>query len=264
MGAALAYYALFSMAPLLVLIVAVAGLALGPVAARGELVTRMGGLVGADAAHLLEDMITRVSSPASGIIATLVSLATILLGASGVFGQLQVSLNKIWNVPPSSRGFRGIVRQRLASLGIIVGIGVLMVASLLLTAALAAVQGLLGQYLPQVGPLLPSLNFGLSFLVTSALFAMIYKVLPDVPMSWGDVWIGAFATALLFTIGKTLIGLYLGRAGTASVYGAAGSLVVLLLWVYYSAQILFVGAELTEVYSRRYGSRREARVSRPE
>jgi membrane protein len=257
LGAALAYYALFSMAPLLVLIVAVSGLVLGPAAARGEVVTRMEGLVGPDAAHMLEGMITRVSSPSSGIIATLVSLITILLGASGVFGQLQASLNRIWDVPPTSRGVRGLVRQRLASLGIIVGIGILMVASLVLTAALAAVQEVLAQYLPVVGPLLPSLNFGLSLLVTSALFAMIYKVLPDVPMSWGDVWIGAFATALLFTVGKTLIGLYLGRAGTASVYGAAGSLVVLLLWVYYSAQILFIGAELTEVYSRRYGSRRE-------
>ena len=256
MGAALAYYALFSMAPLLVLIVAVAGLVLGPAAARGEVVTRMEGLVGSDAAHMVEGMIARASSPASGLLATFVSLVTILLGASGVFGQLQASLNRIWNVPPASRGFRGMLRQRMASLGIIVGIGVLMVASLALTAALAAVQEVLGQYLPVIGPLLPSLNFGLSLLVMSALFAMIYKVLPDVPMSWGDVWIGAFATALLFTAGKTLIGLYLGRAGTASVYGAAGSLVVLLLWVYYSAQILFVGAELTEVYSRRYGSRR--------
>jgi membrane protein len=244
------------MAPLLVLIVAVAGLALGPAAARGEVVTRIEGLVGPDAARTVEGMIARVSSPASGIVATLVSLATIMLGASGVFGQLQASLNRIWDAPPAAGGVRTIVRQRLSSLGIIVGIGVLLVASLALTAALAAVQEVLARYLPVVGPLLPTLNFGLSLLITSALFAMIYKVLPDVPMGWGDVWLGGIATALLFTVGKELIGLYLGRTGTTSVYGAAGSLVILLLWVYYSAQILFIGAELTEVYSRRYGSRR--------
>lgn len=257
LGAALAYYALFSMAPLLVLVIAVAGLALGRAAAEGEIVRQVGGLMGPEGAKLIQDMLVRASRPASGVIATVVSLVVMLFGASGVFGQLQTSLNDIFRAPPRTRGgVRGVVRQRLSAFGMILGIGALLWLSLALSAVLAAVHGLLATHLPVLARVLGPLNFGLSLLVVTALFAMIYKVLPDVRLDWRDVWLGAAVTALLFTIGKSLIGLYLGRAGTTSVYGAAGSLVLLLLWIYYSAQILFLGAEFTEVYARRRGSRR--------
>ena len=258
-GAALAYYTLFSMAPLLMLIIAIAGLVLGRAAAQGELVGRIQGVMGADGARTVESMIVNVSKPRAGILASALSLATMLFGASGVFRQLRTSLNQIWEVTaPAGRGVRSAARQRLAAFAIIVGIGGLLLTSLVLGAALAAVHHLLAQHLPLLGRLLPPLNFLVSLLLTATLFAMIYKILPDVKMDWRDVWLGAAATALLFTIGKTLIALYLGRAGTASVYGAAGSLVLVLLWVYYCAQIFFIGAEFTEVYSRLYGSRRTA------
>lgn len=256
-GAALAYYTLFSMAPLLLLIIAIAGLVLGRAAAQGELVGHIAGVIGPDGARTVESMIANVSAPRSGIIASAVSVLTILFGASGVFGQLRTSLNQIWEVTVSEGGgVRGAARQRLAAFGIIVGIGGLLLASLALSAALAAVHHLLAQHLPVLGELLPPLNFLLSLFLTATLFAMIYKILPDVQMDWRDVWLGAGATAVLFTIGKTLIGLYLSHTGAASIYGAAGSLVLVLLWVYYCAQIFFVGAEFTEVYSRWYGSRR--------
>ena len=255
-GAALAYYALFAMAPLLVLIIAVAGLVLGRTAAQGRLVEQMQDLMGPEGAHMVEGMIEHVSSPASGIAATLGSLVTILLGASGVVGQLRTSLNRIWGVRARPGGVRGMVRQRLAALGLIVGIGMLMLVSVTLSAVLSAVREVLATHVPLLSRLLPAANFALSFLLATALFGMIYRVLPDVDLGWGDVILGAAVTALLFTIGKSLVGLYLGRAGVTSVYGAAGTLVFVLLWVYYSAQILLLGAEFTEVYSRRYGSRR--------
>ena len=255
-GAALAYYALFAMAPLLVLIIAVAGLVLGRTAAQGRLVEQIQDLMGPEGARMVEGMIEHVSSPASGIAATLGSLATILLGASGVVGQLRTSLNRIWGVRATQGGVRGMMRQRLAALGLIVGIGVLMLVSVTLSAVLSAVREVLATHVPLLSRLLPAANFALSFLLATALFGMIYRVLPDVDLGWGDVILGAAVTALLFTIGKSLVGLYLGRAGVTSVYGAAGTLVFVLLWVYYSAQILLLGAEFTEVYSRRYGSRR--------
>lgn len=263
-GAALAYYTLFSMAPLLMLIIAIAGFVLGRAAAQGELVGHIAGVIGPDGARTVESMIASVSAPKSGLIASAISLLTMLFGASGVFGQLRTSLNHIWEVTATpGAGMLGVARQRLAAFLIILGIGGLLLASLVLTAALAAVHELLARHLPLLGELLPKLNFLLSLLLTTTLFAMIYKILPDAQMDWRDVWLGAAVTAVLFTIGKTLIGVYLGRTGVASIYGAAGSLVVVLLWVYYCAQIFFVGAEFTEVYSRWYGSRRNATVYRP-
>lgn len=256
LGAALAYYTLFAMAPLLVLVIAVAGLALGRAAAQGEIVAQIGGLMGPEGAKMIEEMIVRASRPASGIAATLVSLGTMALGASGVFGQLQSSLNKIFGGESSrSGGLRGAIRQRLSHFGMIVAIGFLLLVSLVLSAVVAALHGFLEVRLPVLAVVLPSLNFALSFVVVTGLFALVYKVLPDVRLAWRDVWLGATVTALLFTVGKSVIGFYLGRAGTTSVYGAAGSLVLVLLWIYYSAQILFLGAEFTEVYSRCYGSR---------
>ena len=261
LGAALAYYTLFALAPLLVLVIAVAGLALGRAAAQGEIVAQIEGLMGPDGAKMIEGMIVRASRPASGVVATLVSLGTMLLGASGVFGQLQAALDQIFGAEASGRrggGVRAAVRQRLAYVGMILGIGFLLLVSLVLSAALAAVHDLLAARLPVAARVLPPLNFGLSFVVVSGLFALVYKVLPAVELAWRDVWLGAACTAILFTTGKSLIGIYLGRAGATSVYGAAGSLVLVLLWIYYSAQILLLGAEFTEVYSRRWGSRRAA------
>jgi len=255
-GAALAYYALFAMAPLLVLIIAVAGLVLGRAAAQGRLVEEIQGLMGPDGARMVEGMVEHVSSPGSGITATAVSLATIVLGASGVVGQLRSSLNRIWGVRPTQGGVRGMLLQRLVALGLIVGMGGLMLVSAALSAVLAAVHDVLAANVPLLARLLPLANFTVSFALATVLFGMIYRLLPDVDLGWRDVILGASVTALLFTIGKSLIGLYLGRAGATSIYGAAGALVLVLLWIYYSAQILMLGAEFTDVYSRRYGSRR--------
>jgi membrane protein len=258
LGAALAYYTIFSMAPLLLLVIAIAGLVLGRAAAEGQLVGQIGSLVGESGAHAIEDMLARASGPKVGIVASVVSLVTMVLGATGVFGQLQHALNKIWNAPPPKRsGLRAQVRKRAVGFGMILGIGFLLLVSLAISAVLAGLREILAAHAPFLGSLLPILNFALSFAVISALFALIFKFLPDVEMTWRDVWPGGAVTALLFTVGKTLIGMYLGRAGATSVYGAAGSFVLVLLWVYYSAQILFLGAEFTEVYSRRYGSRVE-------
>lgn len=257
LGAALAYYTIFSLAPLLVLVIAIAGLVFGRAAAQGEIVAQIGGLVGDAGARAIEGMIARASGPKAGVVATVASLVTMALGGSGVFGQLQSSLNRIWEAPPAQTGLRGQVRRRVIAFSMILGIGFLLLVSLVLSAALAGLHDLIAAHLPMLSVLLPALNFALSFAVITTLFAMIFKVLPDVDMHWRDVWLGAAVTALLFTVGKTLIALYLGRASVTSVYGAAGSLVLILLWVYYSAQILFVGAEFTEVYSRRYGSRRD-------
>lgn len=260
-GAALAYYTLFSLAPLLVLVIAIAGLAFGRAAAQGEIVTQLAGLVGPDGARMLEGMIVAASRPTSGIVATVASLATMFFGASGVVGQLQGSLNQIWHAPPpppTSSVVGSALRRRALAFGMILGVGFLLLVSLALTAALSALHVWIGDKLPLFAELLAPANFALSFLVITALFAMIYKLLPDVSLEWRDVWVGAAVTALLFSVGKSLIGIYLGRAGVTSVYGAAGSLVLVLLWIYYSAQLLFVGAEFTEVYARFYGSRRES------
>jgi membrane protein len=256
LGAALAYYTIFSMAPLLVLVIAIVGLVFGRAAAQGEIVAQIQDAIGPAPAQMIEGMIARASRPSSGVLATVISLLTMFFGASGVFGQLQSSLNKIWDVQPKRRGgIRGQLRKRASAFGMILGSGFLLFLSLAASAAMTFVHSLLGQRFPVLSEVLPLANFAISFGVITALFAMILKMLPDVRIEWGDVWLGAAVTALLFTIGKALIGLYLGRAGVTSVYGAAGSLVLVLLWIYYSSQLLFLGAEFTEVYSRRFGSR---------
>ena len=257
LGAALAYYTMFSMAPLLVLVIAIAGLIFGRQAAQGEIVTQIQNAIGEASAKTIEEMIVRASQPSSGVLATVVSLVTMFFGASGAFGQLQSSLNKIWDVHHKARGgFRGQLRRRVSAFVMIMGAGALLFVSVAASTALSIVHGWLDQVFPVLSQVLPLANFALSFGVITLLFALILKMLPDVRIEWGDVWLGAAVTALLFTIGKAGIGVYLGRAGVTSVYGAAGSLVLVLLWIYYSAQLLFLGAEFTEVYSRRYGSRK--------
>ncbi|HEY1015255.1 MAG TPA: YihY/virulence factor BrkB family protein [Herpetosiphonaceae bacterium] len=255
LGAALAYYTVFSIAPLLIIAIGIAGLVLDREAATGQIQAQLDGLLGVDAAKAIQEMIQGASKPSSGILATVIGLATLLFGASGVFGQLQDSLNTIWEVAPKpGRGILGTLKDRFLSFTMVLGVGFMLLVSLVISAALAGI----GKYFENLGIptfLFEAINFAVSFGVITLLFAAIYKVLPDVKIQWRDVWIGAAVTALLFTIGKFLIGLYLGRSSVASSYGAVGSLAILLLWVYYSAQILFFGAEFTQVYANAYGSR---------
>ena len=255
LGAALAYYTLFSIAPMLLVVISVAGFVFGREAVQGQLDNQIQGLVGAQGADAIQTMVANAGQhKEGGIWATVIAFVTILFGATGVFTQLQTSLNHIWDVKPKPQGIKGLLRARAAAFGMLLGIGFLLLVSLVVSAGLAAAGNYLLSIFPAAEFLLQALNFVVSFAVITVLFAMIFRFLPDVKIAWRDVWFGAAVTALLFTIGKTLIGLYLGNSSVASVYGAAGSLVILLLWAYYSSQILFLGAELTEVWARRRGS----------
>ena len=257
LGAALAYYTIFSLAPLLLIVIAVAGLVWGREAAEGQIYTQFDNLLGAEGAAALQTMVGNAAKQGdkSGILATVIAAVTVLFGATGVFAQLQSALNKIWNVEPRpDRGIMGFIMTRIASFGMILGIGFLLLVSLVVSAGLAAVNSYMSGLIPGAESVFQVIHVVIAFGVVTLLFAMIYRFLPDVKIAWRDVWIGAAITALLFTIGKFLIGLYLGHSSAASVFGAAGSLVVVLLWIYYSTQILFFGAELTQVYARRYGS----------
>ena len=259
LGAALAYYTTFSLAPLLILIIAIAGLTLGQrESAQEAVVGQLRGLVGPEGAGVIETAIEKSSEPASGVLASIISVVTLLFGALGAFGQLQDALNTIWEVKPKpGRGILGDIKDRLLSLSMVLVIGFFLVVSLVASAALSALGTFLGNVIPGPEIIMEVVNFIISFVVISVLFAIMFKYLPDAKIAWRDVVVGAVATALLFTIGKTLIGLYLGNSSTTSTYGAAGSLVVLLLWMYYSAQIFLFGAELTQVYANRYGTRVE-------
>lgn len=254
-GAALAYYTVFSIVPLLVIIIAMIGLVFGQEAAQSYILQQLESLLGEQSTAAIKDMIQRASQPSTGIVATLMALATLLFGASGLFGQLQDSLNSIWGVEPKERGIWGVIQDRFFSFLAVVGTGFLLLVSLVLSAALAALGKWFGGWLPAPEFVLESLNALVSFGVITALFAMMFKTLPDARVAWRDVWIGASLTAFLFSIGKLSIGLYLGKSDVGSAYGAAGSLVILLVWVYYSAQILLFGAEFTQVYANRAGAR---------
>lgn len=257
LAAALAYYTVFSLAPLVIIAIAIAGAVFGEEAARGEIVGQIQGLVGQAGAEVIETAIQNANRPdARGGVASLISVVVLLFGASGVFAELQDSLNTVWDVQPKpGRGVSGFIKKRILSFSMVLGIGFLLMVSLILTAVLSAFSTYMSHLLPGVGWFWEILNFVISFGVITLLFAMIYKFLPDVKITWNDVLIGAIITALLFTIGKTVLGMYLGQGTFGSTYGAAGSLVIVLAWVYYSAQILFFGAELTQVYASRYGSR---------
>lgn len=256
LAAALSFYTALSVAPLLIMAIAVAGLAFGQDAARGEILGQLQGLVGHDSAKTVESMVESAAKPKSGIISTVISVVVLLFGATGVFAELQTSLNHIWEVKPKpGRGIWQVVRQRFLSLGMVLGIGFLLLVALILSAALSAIGKWAEATLPGSVILWQVGMHVVAFALIATLFAMIFKVLPDAEISWRDVWVGAVVTALLFTIGKFLIGLYLGRASVTSSYGAAGSIIVFLLWAYYSAQIVFMGAEITQVYARMYGKR---------
>lgn len=253
LAASLAYYTIFSIAPLIIIVIAVAGLVFGREAAQGQIEGQIQGLVGDQGGELVQEMVKGASNQSTGIIATIIGVITLLFGATGVFGQLQDALNTIWEVTPKpGRGLLGILKDRFISFTMVLGIGFLLVVSLVLSAGLAAVSQFTG--LDKIAYVGEAITFVISFAVITLLFAMIFKILPDVQVAWGDVWIGAAVTSLLFTIGKFLIGLYLGHSALASSFGAAGALVVILVWIYYSAQILFFGAEFTQVYAKRFGS----------
>lgn len=256
LGASLAYYTVFSLAPLLIISIAIAGFILGDEAARGRVYEELHGLIGEQGGKATQAMVESAGSkPITGILASITGLITLLLGASGVFGQLQTSLNIIWDVEPkSSRGILGVVKDRFLSFGFILVIGFLLLVSLILTSAIAFAAQWIGGFTQDTEVVAHVLNFVLSFGIVTVLFALIFKFLPAAVIAWKDVWLGAAITAALFTIGKLILGLYLGNASVSSSYGAAGSLIVLLLWVYYSAQILFFGAELTQVWANRFGS----------
>ncbi len=255
LAAALAYYTVFSLAPLLIIAIAIAGAVFGEEAARGEIVTQIQSLVGKEGAQFIETAIENASKPETGSIASIISVVVLLFGASGLFAQLQDALNTIWEVQPKPNlGLWTIIRTRFLSFTMVLGVGFLLLVSLILSAGLAGVVNFFGHLLPGVGFLLQLTNFILSFVVTTVLFGLIYKVLPDAKITWSDVWIGAIITSLLFSIGRFLLGLYLGNSSFGSTYGAAGSAVIILAWVNYAAQILFFGAEFTQVYARRFGS----------
>jgi membrane protein len=258
LAAALAYYTIFSIAPLLILVIAIAGLFFDATSVREQLMGQIQALVGTDGADFLRSVLDNANQPGeqSGWVASAISVGLLILGATGVLTQLQTALNVVWNVKAKPElGFWGVLRKRALSFGMLLGIGFVLLVSLMLSAIVAGFSSYLNNLAPGLDAAGQLLSFLVSFGVTTFVFALIYKFVPDVNISWGDVWFGGIVTALLFSLGKTLIGLYLGNNSFGSTYGAAGSVVILLVWVFYSAQILFFGAELTQVYARRYGSR---------
>ena len=259
MGAALSYYTLFSIAPLLIIVIAIAGFFFGDDAVRGEISVQLNGLIGAEGARTVEQMLQSVSRPEEGIIAALVSFGVLALGATTVLNELQNDLDRIWRSEAVKKagGVKGFARSRLLSLTLILAIAFLLIVSLVFSAAISAIGKWWGAWFGGWELLAHAIDLLASFGLMTLLFAMIYKIVPRAHIRWHDVWVGAAVTAMLFAIGKVLIGLYLGRSGVASGFGAAGSLVLLLVWVYYSAQIFLIGAEFTWVYAHEYGSRSE-------
>jgi len=256
LSAAAAFYTILSLAPTIVIALRVSSTLFGEDAARGELERQVETIVGEHGGRAVQEMIVNAARPASGGWATGLSLATLLFAASTVFAHVQSTLNAIWDVRAApGRGWMAVLRARLLGFAMVVGVCILLVASLALSAVLAYFRGFFGE-LPQVlSGVTPAIDAGGSVLVAASLFGLVFKLLPNVRLTWGDVWPGAVVTAVLFTIGKTATGVYLGYSTLASSYGVAGSLVVLLVWIYFSALIFFYGAELTQVYAKLHGSR---------
>jgi membrane protein len=260
MGAAIAYYTVFSLAPMLVLVIAVAGLAFGQKAAEGALFGELAALVGPESAAAVQAMLRSASGTRSGIFATALGIGTLIVAATAVLGELQSALNLIWKAPPSGGpGVWHVLRSRLVSLSVILVIGFLLLVSLVISTALAALSDYLDWILPGLATILHIVHLTLSFGFTTVLFAMIFKILPDKAVAWDEVWLGAAVASLLFTVGKHLISLYIGSSNIASTYGAAGALIIILVWVYYSVQILLLGAEFAKAYT---DQRRALRKSR--
>ena len=252
-GAAIAYYTIFSLGPVLLIVVAVAGLVFGADAARGALDDQLRGLMGEQAAGAVQTMIKSAGDRGSGILATVLGVGALIVTASGVFLEMQASLNAIWKADPPE-GLSAMLRARAASLGLVAALGFMLMVSLVISAVLSALGSYLKAFLPETELLLQVFNFLVSYALITVLFAAIYKVLPDKNLAWRDVMVGAAVTAFLFTVGKTAIGLYIGSSSVASSYGAASAFVIVLLWIYYSAQIFLLGAEFTKVYAAQHGS----------
>ena len=251
MGAAVAYYTAFSIAPLLLLVISVAGLVFGRDVVQGEIVSQAQGLMGEQGASAIEQLLQSASEPSTGLMATVASIALLIFGATTVFGEVQNSLDRIWHVPDERKpsGIWGFIRTRMLSFGMVLILSFLLLVSLVVSSALAALGSWWGGYFEGQEALLQLLNYAVSVLFSTTLFAMMYKLMPRTEIAWRDVWIGAAVTAILFEIGKFAIGLYIGKSAVASAFGAAGSLAVLLIWVYYSAQIFLLGAEFTRLYA---------------
>ncbi len=254
LGAALAFYTILSLAPLVILTVALVALVFGRSAAQGHILSQVQEMIGKSGADAVRAMIEHGQKRSSGILASIIGVITLLFGASGAFGELRTALNKIWDVKPQNEGgMMGMIRQRIFSFGMVLGIGFLLLVSLIISAGLEALGKFFAGILPIPDPILGALNFVISFAGITVLFALIYKYVPETKIAWEEVWLGAAFTSFLFAVGKFLIGLYLGRASVGSAYGAAGSLIVIIVWVYYSAQIFFFGAEFTHVFADREG-----------
>ncbi|MET0671035.1 MAG: YihY/virulence factor BrkB family protein [Xanthobacteraceae bacterium] len=254
-GAAIAFYTVTSIAPLLLIVIAIAGLVFSREAAQGAITGQFSGMMGRQTAVVLEAAVASASDTSAGALATVIGIATLIATASGAFGEMQAALNVIWKAKPEGTTLSRLIRARAASLGLVATLGFLLVVSLAASAALTAFGDHLDRVLPSGKLVLSVVNFLISFGLIATLFAAVYKVLPDRHLEWRDVLLGAGVTALLFVAGKSLIGWYIGSSGIASTYGAAGSLIVLLLWVYYSVQIFLLGAEITKVFANRHGSK---------
>lgn len=263
MGAAISYYTVFSLAPLLVIVIAIAGAVFGREAVQGRISDQLTGLMGPSGAQMVEGLVAAASDTDRGLVAGLIGFILLLVGATTVFAELQSALDRIWKVPESKKpsGIFGLLRARLMSFGLILGVAFLLMASLVVSAVLAAVGSWLGGLMPGWEVTLQVLNLVVSLTILTVLFAMIFKLMPSTPVSWSDVWVGAFVTAILFEVGKVLIGLYIGKSGMNESFEAAGSLVILLAWVYYAAQIFLLGAEFTKAYADAHGSL--SRVEKP-
>lgn len=267
MGAAISYYTAFSIAPLLVIVIAIAGYVFGEEAVRGALQGQISGLVGTDGAAAIQGLVSSARKPEEGLVASGISIAFLVVGATTVFAEIQSALDRIWHVPEKAKpsGLWGLLRARFLSFGLILGLAFLLIASLAVSAAVAALGTWFSGMLPGWEVVLQGLNMLLSVVVETLLFAMIFKLMPSTKIAWSDVWVGAGVTAALFELGKVLIGLYVGKAGISSTYAAAGSIAIILIWVYYAAQIFLLGAEFTKVYATEYGSHRhEVATESPE
>ncbi|MEJ8810539.1 YihY/virulence factor BrkB family protein [Variovorax ureilyticus] len=256
MGAAISYYTIFSLAPLLIIVIAIAGAIFGREAVEGQIISQIGGLVGQDGASAVQGLLRAASDTDKGLVAGVISGVVLLVGATSVFAELQSALDRIWHVPEHEKpsGIWSVLRARLLSFGLILGLAFLLMVSLIVSAALAAFDTWFGGLMAGWEVLLQGLNLLISLGIMTSLFAMIFKLMPTAPIAWRDVWIGALVTAVLFEVGKLLIGLYLGKSGVTEAFAAAGSLVVLVAWVYYAAQIFLLGAEFTKAYADEHGS----------
>jgi membrane protein len=256
LGAALSYYTVFSLAPLLLVIISIAGLAFGRAAAEGRIFAELSGLMGSDAARLIQSAVAKANHTRGGILGAVLGVVILIAGATGVVVELQDALDTVWKVKPKpNRGIWGVVRTRLLSVAMILSLGFLLLVSLVVSAVLAAFSGWMRSAIGDIAVVSWVIDAAVALAVIATLIALIYKILPDAEVAWRDVWVGAIATAVLFMIGKYLIGLYIGRASVGSAFGAAGSLAVLLVWIYYSAQIVLLGAEFTRVFANRFGAK---------